>query len=175
MCCAQAYAMPAGTSDAAKCHACQSQPSLPVRLVANTSSAAWPNSRDLPARTNASGDAEEDAAEEEAGRAAASEVDSPPRPASPETHRRVAASARGGTPQRVSHAAALAEHAPLVPEARVPLACQTTSTTRAARRIICAPPRARHTEDERFVLGRVKGFFRGAETFTIIFRPGVVK
>ena len=100
MCCAQAYATPAGTSDKTKCHACQSHPSRPERCAANTSSAAWPNSRGRPARTSASGDAaDEDADEEDAGRVAASEADSPPRAASPETHRRAPASARVARPR----------------------------------------------------------------------------
>ena len=121
MCCAQAYATPAGTSDKTKCHACQSHPSRPERCAASTSSAAWPNSRGRPARTSASGEAaDEDADEEDAGRVAASEADSPPRAASPETHRRAPASA-WCTPPRVSHAAAVAENAPLAVDARAPL------------------------------------------------------
>ena len=152
MCCAQAYATPAGTSDKTKCHACQSHPSRPARCAANTSSAAWPNSRGRPARTSASGDAaDEDAEDEHAGRVAASEADSPPRAASPETHRRAPASARGRTPPRVSHAAAVAENAPLAVDARAPLARPPASASRAARSIIL---RARHTDDGGSFSGR---------------------
>jgi hypothetical protein len=134
-----------------------------VRFAANTSSAAWSNSRDLPARTNASADAEEDAADEDAVRDAASEADSPPRAGSPETHRREPASARGRTPPRVSHAAALAEHAPLAADARVRLARPPASAIRTARRNIRAL-RARDTDDERVVL-RQNHTVHGSDVF----------
>ena len=114
-------------------------PVAPARCAANTSSAAWPNSRGRPAADQRLGDAaDEDAEDEHAGRVAASEADSPPRAASPETHRRAPASARGRTPARVSHAAAVAENAPLAVDARAPLARPPASASRAARSIIPA-------------------------------------
>ena len=52
--------------------------------------------------------------------------------------------------------------APPAPDARVPLARPAASATRAARRNIRAPPRARHTEDARIVLGLDDGPGTGA-------------